>query len=107
MKKKIALVLTMAMLGSCLAGCGQNADDNGAASDQKDSTTVAQSTETAQGTEAGEKEWFGTDDGKTVTIRLWGGVQPEYGYDEVCANFNEEYKDKGVQVEYVRYPLYG
>lgn len=47
MKKKIALVLTMAMLGSCLAGCGQNADDNGAASDQKDSTTVAQSTETA------------------------------------------------------------
>ena len=103
MKKKIALVLTMAMLGSCLAGCGQNADDNGAASDQKDSTTVAQSTETAQGTEAGEKEWFGTDDGKTVTIRLWGGVQPEYGYDEVCANFNEEYKDKGVQVEYVRY----
>lgn len=24
MKKKIALVLTMAMLGSCLAGCGQN-----------------------------------------------------------------------------------
>ena len=85
MKKKIALVLTMAMLGSCLAGCGQNADDNGAASDQKDSTTVAQSTETAQGTEAGEKEWFGTDDGKTVTIRLWGGVQPEYGYDEVTA----------------------
>ncbi len=30
-------------------------------------------------------------------------MQPEFGYDEVCANFNEQYKDKGVQVEYVRY----
>lgn len=103
MKKKIALVLTMAMLGSCLAGCGQNAADDSASAEQKESTAVAQSTEAAQGTEAGEKEWFGTDDGKTVTIRLWGGVQPEYGYDEVCANFNEQYKDKGLQVEYVRY----
>lgn len=73
MKKKIALVLTMAMLGSCLAGCGQNAADDSASAEQKESTAVAQSTEAAQGTEAGEKEWFGTDDGKTVTIRLWGG----------------------------------
>ena len=94
MKKKIALVLTMAMLGSCLAGCGQNAADDSASAEQKESTAVAQSTEAAQGTEAGEKEWFGTDDGKTVTIRLWGGVQPEYGYDEVCANFNEQYKGR-------------
>ena len=38
-----------------------------------------------------------------VTLRLWGGVQPEYGYDQVVANFNEEFKDKGVQLEYVRY----
>lgn len=30
-------------------------------------------------------------------------MQPEYGYDEVCERFNEEYKDKGVDVEYVRY----
>lgn len=47
MKKKIALVLTMAMLGSCLAGCGQNAADDSASAEQKESTAVAQSTEAA------------------------------------------------------------
>ena len=76
MKKVLASVLAVGMLSSCLFGA------------------------TAQ---AEEKEWFGTEDGKTITLRFWGGVQPEYGYDDVVANFNEEYKDKGVQVEYVRY----
>lgn len=42
------------------------------------------------------KEWYGTEDGKTITLHFWGGVQPEYGYDDLCANFNEEYKDKGL-----------
>ena len=38
-----------------------------------------------------------------VTLRLWGGVQPEYGYAALVENFNEEFKDKGIQMEYVRY----
>lgn len=38
-----------------------------------------------------------------ITLRLWGGVQPEYGYDTLAQNFNEEFADKGVQLEYVRY----
>ncbi len=37
------------------------------------------------------------------TLRLWAGIQPEYGYDAMVENFNEEFKDKGVQMEYVRY----
>lgn len=55
MKKKIALVLTMAMLGSCLAGCGQNAADDSASAEQKESTAVAQSTEAAQGKKQGRR----------------------------------------------------
>ena len=38
-----------------------------------------------------------------VTLKLWAGVQPEYGYDQVEASFNEQFKEKGIQVEYVRY----
>jgi len=38
-----------------------------------------------------------------ITLKLWGGIQPEYGYDTVVANFNKEFKAKGVQLEYVRY----
>ena len=39
----------------------------------------------------------------TITLRLWGGVQPEYGYDTLVANFNREYASKGIQLEYIRY----
>ena len=30
-------------------------------------------------------------------------MQPEYGYQELCDNFNKEFADKGIQVEYTRY----
>ena len=39
---------------------------------------------------------------ETITLRLWGGVQPEYGYAALVDNFNAEFKDKGIQLEYVR-----
>lgn len=38
-----------------------------------------------------------------ITLRFWGGVQPEYGYDAVQETFNEQFKDQGIQIEYVRY----
>jgi multiple sugar transport system substrate-binding protein len=38
-----------------------------------------------------------------ITLRLWGGVQPEYGYSELEENFNREFADRGIQLEYVRY----
>ncbi len=40
---------------------------------------------------------------EVVTLRFWGALQPEYGYDQIEKNFNEQFKDKGIQVEYVRY----
>ncbi len=52
---------------------------------------------------ANDPEWFGTDDGETVTLRFWCGIQPEYGYQQMIDNFNAEYADKGVQAEYNRY----
>lgn len=34
---------------------------------------------------------------------MWGGVPAEAGPQKVCDNFNELYKDKGIQVEYERF----
>ena len=34
---------------------------------------------------------------------MWGGVPAEAGPQQVCDNFNELYKDKGIQVEYERF----
>lgn len=39
----------------------------------------------------------------TVTLRVWGGVPPEAGPQEAIDNFNEEFKDKGIQAEYVSF----
>lgn len=72
MKRKIALALTMAMLGTCLAGCGQADTDTNASTEAKD-TTAAAGTAAAETTES-EKEWYGTEDGKTITLHFWGGV---------------------------------
>ncbi len=38
-----------------------------------------------------------------VVIKFWGGVPAEYGPSQVVERFNEEFKDKGIQAEYVRY----
>ena len=40
MKRKIALALTMAMLGTCLAGCGQADTDTNASTEAKDTTAA-------------------------------------------------------------------
>ena len=72
MKRKIALALTMAMLGTCLAGCGQADTDTNASTEAKDATAAA-GTAAAETTES-EKEWYGTEDGKTITSRFISGV---------------------------------
>jgi multiple sugar transport system substrate-binding protein len=52
---------------------------------------------------ANDPNWFGTDDGRTVTLNFWCGIQPEYGYAQMVDNFNREYADRGVQVEFNKY----
>jgi len=73
--KLIAMMLTVAMSVSVFAGCSSK-------SEVKSQDTT-------------KKE--------TVTIKLWGGVPPEYGPKEVVDNFNKEFKEKGIQVEYTRF----
>lgn len=89
-RKLLALVLSLAMSASILSGCGseKNAD-------------ATPDTSTPSGVIEGE--WYGNADGTPVTLKVWGGIQPEYGYNEAIANFNAEFKDKGIQAEYVRY----
>ena len=89
-RKLLALVLSLAMSASILSGCGseKNAD-------------ATPDTSTPSGVIEGE--WYGNADGTPFTLKVWGGIQPEYGYNEAIANFNAEFKDKGIQAEYVRY----
>ena len=102
MKKRLARLLTLAMLIGCMAGCGPQTVETEAPTKAPEIQATAGNVTEAPA-EADESDWLGTEDGKSITLRLWGGVQPEYGYDELVANFNEEYKDRGLQVEYVRY----
>ena len=88
-----ALVMASAMILSVLGGCGSPA---------KTDTTAAPAAvagDTTAAAEGGQK----TEPGKTVTLRMWGGVPAEAGPQQVCDNFNELYKDKGIQVEYERF----
>ena len=105
LRKTMALGLTAAMLVSLLAGCGKKNNESAATEGTvAENTEVSdQKTDQAEQTEQAEKEWFGTEDGKPITLQFWAGIQPEYGYDQIEKNFNEEYADKGLQVKYNRY----
>ena len=68
MKRIMALVMTSAMVMGTLAGCGASTDttDTTQSQSENNSTAAAATTETA----SEEKEWYGTEDGKTVTLQL-------------------------------------
>ena len=40
---------------------------------------------------------------ETVTLRVWGGVPEEAGPQASVDLFNEQFKDKGIQAEYIRF----
>lgn len=105
MKRKKLMVAGMAALlaFSCLAGCGSTATETasaGGASEEAVESSAAPAQESAAD-QAADAESGGN--GEVVTIRMWGGVPPESGPQQVCDNFNELYKDKGIQVEYERF----
>lgn len=110
LKNAMSLLLASTMVVGSLAGCGvqKKGETQETQAETVESKTAASETNGAE--EKGEEgkketsgEWFGTEDGETITLQFWGGIQPEYGYDEIVENFNKEYADKGVQVEYNRY----
>ncbi len=98
-KKLAALVLSALMLASLLAGCQSGA---GAAA-QPAAPASPSVPAPAAADYANDPDWFGTDDGKTVTLNFWCGVQPEYGYQQMVDDFNAEYADKGVQIAFNKY----
>lgn len=101
MKKLIAMLLALVMVLS-MAACGAS-EPAPTEAPKAETPKVEAPAESADGNEDENKVWFGTEDGKTVTLRFWAAIQPEYGYSKIVENFNAEYADKGVQVEFVRY----
>lgn len=93
MRKLAALGLASVMTASLLAGCGGN-----------NAPATSETTAKVAGTEGEKpKETSKETPKETVTLRMWGGVPPEAGPQKACDDFNELYKDKGIQVEYERF----
>ncbi|WP_252863389.1 ABC transporter substrate-binding protein [Paenibacillus riograndensis] len=88
MKKKtwLAGMTSLVLLTGLLAGCSGNGNGN--------SSSSAPNNESA-GTNAS-----GSSKG-TVTLKMWGGVPPESGPQEVIDNWNKAHPE--TQVEYVRF----
>jgi len=76
-----ALVLIMGLL----AGCSGGGDGSGGNTSGK----------------AGEQAGGNAKTGNTVTLKMWGGVPPEAGPQQVIDAWNKEHPD--IQVEYVRF----
>ncbi|MDD6221839.1 MAG: extracellular solute-binding protein [Lachnospiraceae bacterium] len=91
-------VLAAAMLTG-LTACG----GSGGSSTTATMKAGAASSSAATTMAAASKTAAAKNNGETITLNLWGGIPGEYGYDEMVENFNEEFKDKGIQVQYTRY----
>jgi multiple sugar transport system substrate-binding protein len=91
-KKLGALGMASLMAMSVMAGC-----QSGQKTEQ-----VTASGETAK-TDESKTEAPKAGNGEPVVLRMWGGVPAEAGPQAVCDNFNQLYKDKGIQVEYERF----
>ncbi|WMC92364.1 ABC transporter substrate-binding protein [Kineothrix sp. MB12-C1] len=96
MKKKVlSVILATVIMTSTLAACGSDVNTN--------TVPKADSEEAKENTPDPEISEDGNGNVETVTLRLWGGVPPEAGPQASCDLFNEQYKDKGIQVEYERF----
>ena len=93
MKKTLAMLLALVMVLGLYAGCNKTPDPTAAPTQAATDAPTQAATDAP--TEAAPKE--------TITLQMWGGVQGEYGYDKMVENFNKEFADKGIQIEYTRY----
>ena len=80
-----AMLLSTAMVIGLLTGCGQ-----GDAGKGNDLPSVSEQTAVVVDY-TNNPNWFGTDDGETVTLNFYCGIQPEYGYQQMVDKFNAEY----------------
>ena len=89
MKRRLIALFLAAALTLGLAACGKPAEPGSTAPAPSGGSQAP-----APGGDAPKE---------TITLKMWGGVQGEYGYDALVENFNKEFADKGIQVEYTRY----
>lgn len=89
MKKVIACVCVFLML-LAMVGCAPSSATSSMAASQG-----AESSESAGNSKG--------NNGEVIHLTMWGGVPLEAGFDKVCENFNEEFKDKGIEISYERY----
>ena len=89
MKRRLIALFLAAALTLGLAACGKPSEPGSTAPAPSGSSQTP-----APGGDAPKE---------TITLKMWGGVQGEYGYDALVENFNKEFADKGIQVEYTRY----
>lgn len=93
-KKVLAVIMAVSMSTGLLMGCG---------STENKSTDAAVDTTEEKTADAAADTAGNAGSGEPVVLRLWGGVPPEAGPQKACDNFNEAFKDKGIQVEYERF----
>lgn len=85
MAKKFQMVfLAIVMVAGLLSGCAPAATQTAAPAQ---SQTAAPTKQASQ----------------PVALKFWGGVPAEYGPDLTVKAFNEEFKNKGLSAEYVRF----
>lgn len=86
-KKFLCALLSILLVASLFTGCSQQGSQSESPASQGGSQTASE-----------------TDPNKEpVVLKLWGGVPEERGPADVCAKFNEEFKDKGISVQYERF----
>ncbi|GFI69813.1 hypothetical protein IMSAG249_01638 [Lachnospiraceae bacterium] len=99
MKKRLAILLTLGMVASSLAGCG-GAKDNTPSTPPAEENVEEKETENAGTPEAeesseGEEEAAGSEIASTELTILYSGTpevhEKEYSMDEYFADFEEEY----------------
>lgn len=95
MKKLFSLILVVILVISMTACSSKDTKTNETKTEEAETTGDDASNEDSSEAASEPKE--------TVTLRMWGGVPAENGPQAVCDNFNELYKDKGIQVEYERF----
>jgi len=91
LKRVLTLLLALVMMITAFAACGNaSGNQNPAQSPSSGSASPSQSPNSGNAKEP-------------VLLKFWGGVPAEYGPQQTVDEFNKLYKDKGIQVEYVRY----
>ena len=82
MKRRLIALFLAAALTLGLAACGKPSEPGSTAPAPSGSSQTP-----APGGDAPKE---------TITLKMWGGVQGEYGYDALVENFNKEFADKGI-----------